>query len=142
MDLSYLHLQPGEAPPDLNGGPFRAVIVSDVEVAQDWRSQIAEWLVRSGCLYVVAWGVECEAWHDTVDWAVLEEFECGDIPDNKFVMTTWQANEPMSEAFWFAGNCASHPHVELGDTTILHVSHQARRSEMLAAYKESQLAIE
>lgn len=138
MGPSYLHLQPGKALADRTGGPFRAVIVSEVQVAQAWRDQVAEWLVNCGCLYVVAWGVECEAWHDTVDWTVLEKFDFGDIPDEKFIMTTWHANEPLSEAFWFAGHCASHPDVELGETVILHVATKAREAEVLETYANSQ----
>ena len=72
MGLDYLHLSPDQAPPQLSSGPFRAVIVSEEEVTQDWRNRIAEWLLKSGCLYVVAWGVECEGWHDTVDWTNLK----------------------------------------------------------------------
>lgn len=117
---------------------MRALIVSEIEVTQDWRNRIAEWLLKSGCLYVVAWGVECEDWHDTVDWSNLEEFDFGDIPDDRFVMTTWHTDEPLSEAMWFAGQCAFHPDIELGDTLILHVAKGAREAEMLEAYSVSQ----
>jgi hypothetical protein len=140
MSLSYLHLHPGDPPPPLKGGPFRAVIVSEVEVVEDWRKQIAKWLVKDGCLYAVTWGVECEAWHDAVDWAVLEEFEFGDIPDDRFVMTTWHAKEPLSEALWFAGQCAFHPDVELDKTLLLQISDEPRRTEMLDTYAVSQVA--
>ena len=138
MGLSYVHLQPGQGPPDRTSGPFRVVIVSEIEAAQDWRNQVAEWLVNSGCLYVVAWGIECEAWHDTVDWTVLEKFDFADIPDDEFIMTTWHTNEPLSEAFWFAGQAAWHPDVELPDTVILHISNGARGAEMLDAFEVSQ----
>ena len=138
MGPRYLHLLPDEAPPKMTGEAFRAVIVADVPVGQDWRKRVAEWLVESGCLYVVAWGVECENWHDTVDWASLEAFDHGDIPDDKIVMTTWHADEPLSEALWFSGHCASHPDVELGGTLIVHIANQGREAEMLVAYSESQ----
>lgn len=138
MGLDYLHLSPDQAPPQLSSGPFRAVIVSEEEVTQDWRNRIAEWLLKSGCLYVVAWGVECEDWHDTVDWTNLEEFDFGDIPDDRFVMTTWHADEPLSEALWFAGHCAHHPDIELGQTILLHIAKAARRTEMLETYSDSQ----
>jgi hypothetical protein len=82
-------------------------------------------------LYVVAWGVECEEWHDTVDWTNIEEFEFGEIPDDRFVMTTWHTDEPLSEALWFAGQCADHPHVELTDTILVHIANAARRTEMV-----------
>ncbi len=108
-------------------GPFRALIVSEAEVTQKWCNSVAEWLVKSGCLYVVAWGTECEKWHDTVDYSVLEEFAYGDIPDDRFIMTTWHADEPISEAMWFAGQCAYHPDIELANTLVLHISNQATK---------------
>lgn len=138
MELDYLHLPPEQDPPSLTNNPFRAVIVSEVAVNQSWRNRISEWLVKGGCLYVVAWGVECEDWHDTVDWTVLEAFDFGDIPDDKFVMTTWHEDEPLSEALWFAGHCASHPNIELEQTVIFHIAEKANRAEMLKTYAESQ----
>jgi hypothetical protein len=120
-------------------GPFRALIVSEAEVTQEWCNSVAEWLVKSGCLYVVAWGTECEKWHDTVDYCLLEEFDYGDIPDDRFIMTTWHADEPLSEAMWFAGQCAYHPDIELANTLVLHVSNQAREADLLGAYTASQV---
>lgn len=134
-----MHLSPDQAPPQLVCGPFRALIVSEAEATQGWRNRIAEWLLKSGCLYVVAWGIECEDWHDTVDWTNLEEFDFGDIPDDKFVMTTWHTNDPLSEAMWFAGQCAFHPDIELADTVILHVANASREIEMLQTYSASQI---
>lgn len=138
MEPAYLHLRPEQAPPEMSSRPFRAVIVADVTVEETWRSRITEWLVARGCLYAIAWGIDCEVWHDSVDWAVLNTFDFGDIPDDRFVMTTWHAEEPLSEAFWFAGNCASHPNVELEETIILHISREARPLDMVRTYRESQ----
>ena len=138
MELKYLHLSPGQDPPPLKFGPFRAVIVSEIEVTQEWRNHIAEWLLKNGCLYVIAWGIECENWHDTVDWANLEEFDFDDIPDDKFVMTTWHDREPLSEALFFAGQCALHPDIELEHTVIVHIANDAIEAELLEAYTNSQ----
>jgi hypothetical protein len=139
MGLEYVHLPPNEALPQLPSGPLRAVIISETTVPDDWRNGIAQWLVDNGCLYAIAWGTECEKWHDAVDWANLETFDYGDIPDDRFVMTTWHANEPMSEAFWFAGNCAFHPDVELHQTVVIHVANQANPEELIATYAASQI---
>ena len=114
------------------------MIVSEVKVTQEWRNRIAEWLVKGGCLYVVAWGAECEDWHIAADMARLEEFNFGDVPNDKFVMTTSHENEPLEEAFWFAGQCAFHPDVELRDTIILHIADEARGAEMQEIYSDSQ----
>lgn len=139
MELDYVHLGPNEAPQQLPTGPLRVVIVSETEVSDEWRNSTARWLVDGGCLYAVAWGTECEEWHNAVDWAVLETFDYGDIPDDKFVMTTWHVNEPLTEALWFAGNCASHPDVELERTVLLHVANEANEDEMIATYAASQI---
>jgi len=123
----------------LKAGPYRAVIIADQVVGDAWLNRVAEWIVAIGCLYVVAWGVECEKWHDAVDWAILDVFEFGDIPDDRFVMTTWHSDEPISEAFWFAGHCAIHPDIELTETIILHVAAEARCSAMMQTYHDSQV---
>jgi hypothetical protein len=138
MGLEYVHLRPNEAFPQLPSGPLRVVIISETTVSDDWRNSTARWLVNGGCLYAVAWGTECEKWHDAVDWAVLETFDYGDIPDDKFVMTTWHDDEPLSEALWFAGNCAFHPDVELQLTLVLHVADEAKPDELIATYAASQ----
>jgi hypothetical protein len=123
----------------LINSPYRAVIVADLVVSDDWLNVVAKWIVAAGSLYVVAWGVDCEKWHDGVDWAVLEVFEFGDIPDDRFVMTTWHSGEPVSEAFWYAGHCAIHPDVDLSDTIIIHVAEQAQSAAVLQAYRDSQV---
>lgn len=138
MEPEYLHLRPGQAPPELASRPFRAIIIADEAVSEAWRSRIAAWLVEGGCLYVVAWGIDCEAWHDSADWAGLNAFNFGDIPDDCLVMTTWHAQEPLSEALWFARNCAFHPDVELNETIIIHAAEQERHSTILQAYHNGQ----
>lgn len=83
-------------------------------------------------------GLDCEAWHDSVDGANIREFDYGEIPEDRFVMTTWHSKEPLREAFWFAGQCAFHPSVELTRTIIVHVSDERREAEMLQTFNESQ----
>lgn len=138
MVLLYLHLAPDQTPPQLLHEPFRVIIVSEAEVTQEWCKRVTEWLLKSGCLYVVAWGTECEKWHDTVDWLNVEEFD-GNIPEDRFVMTTWHTDEPLSEAMWFAGQCAYHSTVELSNTLVLHIASQAREADLLETYAASQI---
>jgi hypothetical protein len=134
----YLHLPPGYSPPDLAGiAPFKAVLVAECEVAPEWQSRVCDWLVRSGCLYAVAWGVKCEAWHDGVDLAHLAMFNYEPSPEDKFVMTSWHEGEPLSEAFWFSEMCASHPTIEL-EAYIVHIAPESREAEMIAAYRAAQ----
>jgi hypothetical protein len=134
----YLHLTPGGVRPGVMAGPFRAVLIAEQAVSDDWRNDVAAWLVDNGCLYFIAWGLDCELWHDSVDWAVLEDFDFGDIPDDRFVMTTWHDKEPLSEALWFAGNAATHPDVELDATLLVHVAPQPASARIMDAYSISQ----
>ncbi len=138
MKLDYLHLSPEQPVPYIHARPHRAVFIAERAVSQVWRDEVAAWLVGSGCLYFIAWGIACEGWHDAVDWAVLDAFDFGDVPDDKFVMTTWHDKEPLSEALWFAGNCAFHPDVDLADTVIVHLSPDDRRAAILELYHNSQ----
>jgi hypothetical protein len=130
MAPRYLHLRPEYALPSLAAEPFRAVIIAHQVVSEGWLHRVTKWIVASGCLYVIAWGV---------DWANLEAFDFGDIPDDRIVMTTWHDNEPVSEAYRFAGHCAYHPHVELTETILLHVAPEPLGFEILRAYHESQV---
>lgn len=140
MKLDYLHLAPEGIIPRARVRPFRAVLIAEQGVSEVWRNEVAAWLVNTGCLYFIAWGVSCEVWHDSVDWAVLENFNFGDVPDERFVMTTWHDKEPLSEALWFAGNCASHPVVDLEETVIVHVAPEERRIGLMDAYRDSEEA--
>jgi hypothetical protein len=134
----YLHLIPDHVPPEIGEAPFLAIMIAEEPVSNAWRNQISSWLIASNCLYFVAWGIECEDWHDCVDWANLEAHDFGDIPDDRFVMTTWHDKESLSEALWFAGNCASHPDVALDKAVILHVAQHEQRVRILDAFRTAQ----
>lgn len=131
----YIHLLPDESLHDLHGsGPFRAVLVIEADVDERWRNTVAEWLVRNGCLYVMAWGSDCSTWHDCVDLANLRAFDFAEIPENAFVMTTWHADEPLAQVFWFSENAARHPVLSLEQGYIIHIAMSERRDEMLETY--------
>ncbi|MBX3308692.1 MAG: hypothetical protein KF751_21815 [Nitrospira sp.] len=130
----YLHVHPGGAFPEVfPQAPFRAVVIAEAEVDPEWQSVLSKWLVRSGCLYMVAWGKSGSSWDDAVDNANLEEFEFGEIPEGKFVMTTWH-DESLSEAFGFAKNSAFHATVDLRSTMLVHISACNREEELLLEY--------
>jgi hypothetical protein len=125
--------------PDISfNAPFRAVVVLEAPYSTDWQNRISGWLVESGCLYMMAWGEGCSSWDDSVDWASIDDFPDGNVPDARFVMTTWHEHEPLEEVFWFAGHCANHSDVDLANTLILHVSPTARRDEMLERFRAAQ----
>jgi hypothetical protein len=143
MTVSYLHLAPRcELPPIGLAGPFKAVLVLEQAVPDDWQDRVSEWLVRSGCLYMMAWGTECSSWDDSVDWANLRVAAVDDIPDDQFVMTTWHDNESLAETFWFAGHAACHPTVALDEVAIIDIGPTNREADLTGGYRAAQTVAE
>ena len=137
-DPKYLQLQPGSALPDIAAmSPFRAVVIVETSVVSEWQSLVSDWLVQSGCLYMMAWGINCSSWDDSVDAANNGQFNFGEIPENKFVMTTWHDKEPLADLLWFAKNSACHPSVDLDQILLLHISEKNSEDEVLRAYADA-----
>jgi hypothetical protein len=133
--ISYLHLRPEIPPPDLHvPRPFRAVLVLEAEVGAIWQASVSSWLVQAGCLYALSMGPACSSWDDSIDEANLAEFEFGEIPPNRFVISTWHENESLSEVFWFSKRSAIHPTESLQATLLVHVAAIPREAELLQAY--------
>jgi hypothetical protein len=79
--FTYLHIQPEAALPAASIRlPTRVVVVADSEVSAKWQEAVGNWLVQSGCLYMMAWGDNCSSWDDSVDVANIKEFKFGEIP--------------------------------------------------------------
>jgi hypothetical protein len=136
--MKYIQLIPDTAPPDISGfNPFRAIVIVEENVAADWQHRISKWLVSSGCLYMMAWGVDSSSWDDCVDGANLEEWKSGDIPSDNFVMTTWHENESLEEVFWFAKHNAIHPSVEITNTLLVHISKSSKEDGLLDQYNRA-----
>lgn len=139
MTIRYLHLPAGSAPPTIGqDGPFKAVVIIEQAAEDHWRDRIGDWLVRSGCLYMMSWGQGAEAWHDSVDWALLTLHDFDEVPDDKLVMTTWHDDEPLAEVFWFSGYCARHDAAPEMDTWIIDVHVSERQVQLLEDYAAAQ----
>ena len=138
MDVpEYLYLSPIRPLPELHCEPYRAVVIIEIPVTADWRGRVSDWLVKSGCLYMMAWGLDCSLWDDSVDYANLDEFEYNDIPDDRFVMTTWHEKESLQDVFWYCKHTARHPTVDLKRTFLIHVSPVKRKQELLSEYQQA-----
>jgi len=132
---TYLRLNPEAMPPEIGIPiPCRVVVIIEAEVSPEWQSLVSDWIVRSGCLYMIAWGPNCSSWDDSVDWANIDAFKYGGIPEDSAIMTTWHADEPLAEVLWYSKNLAFHPAVTLEHTILLHISAQDRAQELLEAY--------
>jgi hypothetical protein len=126
--LYYLRITDNVLLPDISHlKPFKTVIVIEKSVSNEYRHHVCKWLVKSGCLYVMALGLDCESWHDTIDDANLEYFNYGDIPKESFVMTTWHDNEPIADVFNFAKNIIP----TLQNMLILHISETDRETQYI-----------
>jgi hypothetical protein len=135
-ELTYIAIAPeGPLPPAFKAEPFRAVLVADVQVSDHWRASVADWLVISGCRYMIAWGADCSAWDDAVDEASVlrENFNADD--ESQFVMTTWHEAEPLADVFWFAKNSAAHPALSFNLTLLVHITGDERKGDLEAMFK-------
>ena len=130
--IEYLHLMPNANLQEIPiKEPFAALVIIEEEVSNKWRSIVSEWLVDRGCLFMMAWGKDCSLWDDSVDWANLEKFDYKEIPEDKFVMTSWHGNETLDEVFWFAQKNANHPNVSLEHLLLVHITRNPQEKEML-----------
>ena len=131
----YIQLRPGEKLPSISHlKPFAAIVLVEEVVDPEWQRVTSTWLVESGCRYMMAWGMECASWDDSVDIANLEQFNFGEIPEDDRVMTTWHADESLSEVFWFAKNSAFHPTVNLDRFALVHISMKGNRDGLVKQY--------
>lgn len=67
-------------------------------------SNIANWALDQGAVYLCAWGPDCERVHDIVDEVIVNR-NPGET-DEDVIMTTWHEDETLEEALWFAVNSA------------------------------------
>ena len=138
MKMQYLQLPPDSKLPDISDlEPFRSVVIIEDIVAEEWQSKVSDWLVAAGCLYMMAWGKNCSSWDDSVDYSNLEEFAYGDIPEEKFVMTTWHENEPLKDVYFYSKYNATHPTVEIDNTLLVHISRYNKEKEFLIDYESA-----
>lgn len=132
---AYLHLPPGSPLPDIGHlSPFRAVVIIEAQVRADWQWKVSDWLLQSGCLYMMAWGHDCTTWDDSVDIANLEAFDYGDIPGDRDVWTTWHNYQSLADAFDFCKRLARHPVLELPRVVLVHIALQSNEVGMIEAY--------
>ena len=138
LNPCYIHLRPGSVTPKLDDKtPFAAVVAISSEVSNDWRNEVSDWLVESGCRYMLAWGLDCSLWDDSVDLANLEKYEYMSVPDDKSVMTTWHENESLDSVFWFAKTSAVHGSFELTRLIILDICAETREETIIERYEHA-----
>jgi hypothetical protein len=138
VSAEYVKVEPGASLPAFAASqPYRAVVIVEAAVSPEWQAALSEWLIHSGCLYMMAWGDNCSSWDDSVDFANSDRFRPAQVPEGNFVLTTWHEDEPLKEVFWFAKNNAVHPTVQLDRTVLVHVSRDEKGHNLLRAYADA-----
>jgi hypothetical protein len=135
--MRYLRLRPNSDLAPYEGvRPFGAIVAIEAEVTSEWQWKVSKWLIDSGCLYMLAWGRDCSTWDDSVDYANLEAFDYGDVPEGRFVMTSWYENESLSGVMNFAKHNMRpmSDKVELKETVVLHISPTDKRQQFESLY--------
>ena len=84
-------LEIGQRTKVILNGPFICVLVWDASSeSEEIIASVTEALLRAGCVYLCAWGTDCERVHDICDAGIVQmtlDEELSDDPD-KCVMTT------------------------------------------------------
>lgn len=70
---------------------FLAVNASGID--SETLRKFSRWLLDQGCVYLCAWGPDCERMHDIFDG------ECLNV--DPVIMTTWHSQDTLDEALWF-----------------------------------------
>jgi hypothetical protein len=85
---------------ETNGEYFGLFVVSDSSrVSIDSISDVAESALRSGLVYLCAWGPDCERVHDIFDEVIVGENP--NETEKSVIMTSWHAKDSLDEALWF-----------------------------------------
>lgn len=138
MTILYFRLQNGDPLPVLDGfSPYKAVVVIEDIVDFEWQAAASRWLADSGCLFMMAWGKDCSSWDDSVDYANMDQFASGEIPDDKFILTSWHGDEPLQQVVWFSKFAAIHSTIELENVLFLHIGSADRQSEFEDLYRNA-----
>ncbi len=119
--------------------PYKCVVLIERDVTSEFRQEVSETLVQTGCRYMMAWGKDCSLWDDSVDLADLKRFDYGEIPPEHFVMTTWHTEDKLSDVFEFAKHNAAltYDDVELHRCLVLDISAASREVQIREIYERS-----
>ena len=138
LNPQYIYLHPESSIENVEvKAPFAAVVVINAKVSMEWRNIVSQWLVEKGCLYMMAYGDDCSFWDDSVDTANLTAHNWKDIPNDKFVTTTWHDDESIEEVFYFAQNCALPFSPLIKNIIVLDITQNPREQIMLSLYEEA-----
>lgn len=134
--MNYVQLTAESTLPDVSYlQPFKAVLISEQQPNQDRCRAISEWLVSSGCLYVLAWGKGSIDLYESVQAANQAAHIGEQIPDKHLIIATCHEDEQLADVLWFAKYSALHPCFPLDNVLLVHLARIYRGSELLEQYE-------
>lgn len=80
--------------------------VRDPAVTPDEQVALSDRIVAIGCRNAAILGFKCSSWDDSIDLANLEQFGFADIPDDRFVLTSWHTDESAEDVVEFVSRCS------------------------------------
>ena len=138
QDMKYYQVNENSTLPDLaHLAPFKAVLALEINCSDKLQNEIADWLVTSGCRYIMICGEGHEAWKDAIRKANLAQFDIDDMQSKDFVMVTPHVGEKLRNVFWHAKKVARHPDVAMNQVVTIHLSDQNRAAEYLTMYEKA-----
>lgn len=135
--LRYFRANDGDPLPDIADlKPYRAIVIIEADVSDEWQWLVSKWLVNSGCVYMLAWGQDCSSWDDSVDWASIgtTEAEILERKNAAHVMTTWHEKETLSEVFEFATIGTQESGAPIPNTLLFHIGSVDREDEYISRF--------
>ncbi|MEM9840670.1 MAG: hypothetical protein AAF830_16155 [Pseudomonadota bacterium] len=131
-DATYLHLKAGEALPlSPFDGEYICVLILEESASSDWRSEVSDWLVDTGCINVMAWGSSSSSWRDSISDGCLDDEDPTDLAEADAPLVTWYDDETLEEVFRQAKQNLMHPGADNAAVLLLDVSPVVRFKDML-----------
>ncbi len=136
--MNYIQVKEQESLPSIEHlYPFKCLVIISESVSQARQDEISMWLVKSGCVVMCAWGINCSSWDDSVDCASIEMFNYDLPPPERFVLTTWHENESLDDVMFFLKRAISHSEHELENVVLLHISSKNQVNEIFAKFENA-----
>ncbi len=130
QSMKYIWLGEADNLPDIGEfSPFKTLLSIDETASTARQHEISTWLVRMGARHVTIRGEDCLSWKESIRHANLEMVSLDDMQPEQFVMITTHPHEGLRSVFRQVSKHASHTHVDLNITIIIHLSEQSSENE-------------
>ncbi len=136
--MEYLQLfEDTNLPAVKHFAPFKAVIAIEDVSSHARQIEISNWLVETGCRYVMVCGADCRSWEESIRRANLDQVDINEMEPRDFVMITTHRHEKLRSVFWHAKKHALHTHVKFENILTIHLGQQNRSVEYLAIFDKA-----